>query len=45
MVSPEISKDLFLFYGVYDTNQLLKNDLGVLPTLCLLKINILGKMN
>ena len=31
MVSSEINKDLFLFYGVYDTKQLLKSDLGLIP--------------
>ena len=31
MVSSEINKDLFLFYGVYDTKQLLTNDLELIP--------------
>ena len=31
MVSPKISKDLFLFYGVYDTKQLLINDFEFIP--------------
>ena len=31
MVSSEINKDLFLFYGVYDTKQLLINDLELIP--------------
>ena len=31
MVSPGISKDLFLFYGVYDTKQLLINDFEFIP--------------
>ena len=31
MVVSEGNKDIFLFYGVYDTNQLLKNDLGFIP--------------
>ena len=31
MVVSESNKDIFLFYGVYDTNQLLKNDLGFIP--------------
>tara|TARA_A100000164_G_scaffold183224_1_gene162759 strand:- start:537 stop:1445 length:909 start_codon:yes stop_codon:yes gene_type:complete len=31
MVSSEINKDLFLFYGVYDTKQLLINDLKFIP--------------
>ena len=30
MVSSEINKDLFLFYGVYDTKQLLINDLELM---------------
>ena len=30
MVSSEINKDLFLFYGVYDTKQLI-NDLEFIP--------------
>ena len=31
MGSSEINKDLFLFYGVYDTKQLLINDLELIP--------------
>lgn len=31
MISSDINKDLFLFYGVYDTKQLLINDLELIP--------------
>ena len=31
MISSEINKDLYLFYGVYDTKQLLINDLELIP--------------
>ena len=31
MISSEINKNLYLFYGVYDTKQLLINDLELIP--------------
>ena len=31
MVLSEVSKDIFLFYGVYDTKQLLINELELIP--------------
>ena len=31
MISSEINKNLYLFYGVYDTKELLINDLELIP--------------